>query len=292
MIAITGASGNLGKAVLSFLLQKTQAANIVAVVRDPQKLTDFAGTGIQIRKADYNDPESLDTAFRGVEQLLQVSSANYGEQAIREEQNVVAAAVRQGVGHIVYTSTLNPSESPVFWGGQTCVRTEKTIREAGMRYSVFRNSMYMETIPLFIGSAMEDGQIYFSAGNGAISFVSRIDIAEGISNVLLQPEAGNRVYEVTGEKAFTFADVAALLEKNKKISCAYTDVPQEILKEELINAGLPEEEAVFYLNMGDSIKAGEFALVSPQLEKLLGKKRLTAEAYLAQILRNSEVNAG
>ncbi|MCE7060837.1 SDR family oxidoreductase [Dyadobacter sp. CY343] len=292
MIAITGANGNLGKAVLSFLLQKTQAANIVAVVREPQKMAQFAGLGIQIRKADYNDPASLETAFQGIKRLLQVSSASYGEQAVTEEQNVVAAAVRQGVAHIVYTSTLSPSENPIFWGGQTCRQTEQSIRESGMRYSIFRNSMYMETIPLFIGSAMENGQIYYSAGNGAVSFVSRIDIAVAISHILAEPEEGNQVYEITGEKAFTFADVANVLQKIKGIECSYTDVPGEILKSELLNAGLPEEEAVFYLNMGDSIKAGEFALTDPKLEKLLGRKRLTTEEYLTQLLRNSEANAG
>jgi NAD(P)H dehydrogenase (quinone) len=187
---------------------------------------------------------------------------------------------------------LSPSENPIFWGGQTCRQTEQSIRESGMRYSIFRNSMYMETIPLFIGSAMENGQIYYSAGNGAVSFVSRIDIAEAISKILAQPEEGNQIYEITGEKAFTFADVAGLLQNIKGIVCSYTDVPGEIFKSELLNAGLLEEEAVFYLNMGDSIKAGEFALTDPKLEKLLGRERLTTEEYLTQLLRNSEANAG
>ena len=82
MIAITGASGHLGKATIQFLVKKINPANIIAIVRDPSKIQDIPG--IQVRVADYDDPTSLRAALTGVEKLLQISSASYGDHATQQ----------------------------------------------------------------------------------------------------------------------------------------------------------------------------------------------------------------
>jgi NAD(P)H dehydrogenase (quinone) len=102
MITITGANGNLGKATLSSLLQKTDPTRWVALVRDPQKLADLASSGIQIGNASYNDPGSLYEAFENTEQALQISLSGSGTDAVREEGNVVHAAAARNVKHMVY----------------------------------------------------------------------------------------------------------------------------------------------------------------------------------------------
>ncbi|WP_353719316.1 NAD(P)H-binding protein [Dyadobacter sp. 676] len=153
MIAITGANGNLGKATLSFLVKRTIPSNIVAIVRDAGKLGEYAGSGIHIRTADYEDQESLEKALTGVERLLQVSSSATGVRAMAQETRVVQAAVHCGVKEIAYTSTLFPSGFAHFHAAHVCQNTEELIRRSGMQYVFFRNSMYHETVPLFIGEA-------------------------------------------------------------------------------------------------------------------------------------------
>lgn len=284
MIAITGANGNLGKTTLAFLLQKMNASNIVAIVRNAEKLKDYANSGIQIRIADYGNPQSLQDAFKGVDKLLQVSSASYGKQADLEENNVVLAANDQGVRHIVYTSILQPGKDAHFVAGRTCMNTEQAIQATGMHYTILRNSMYAETIPLFIGDAIKNGQIHFPGGEGSISFACRTDIAEALSNVLSSGEHENKVYRITGDKAYRFNDIADLLRSFKGIEARYIDIAKDDYRRALLHSGMPEEEVSVYLSMADSIKANEFALVDDSLEHLLNRKRVTVEQYLKGIV--------
>ena len=281
MIAITGANGNLGKATLSFLLKKTKPENIVAVVRDAGKLSEYAGSGMHIRVADYEDQESMEQALTGVRRLLQISASATGWRAMAQETRVVHAAVKCGVREIVYTSTLFPQESAHFHAAHICRNTEALIRQSGMRYVFFRNSMYHETIPLFIGEAMGDGRIFYPSGSGRVSFVSRRDIAEALSHVLTGPAFNNATHDITGSEAFSFADIALEL---KDIAgyrdAAHTDISPEDYRKGLLGFGLDEEEAGFYASMADSIRAGEFEKTHHSLEGFLGRKALGVQEYL------------
>jgi NAD(P)H dehydrogenase (quinone) len=284
MIAITGANGNLGKTTISFLLKKMNASNIVAIVRNAEKMKDYADSGMHIRIADYQDPKSLQAALKGVDKLLQISSSSYGKQADIEENNVVQAAKEQGVRYIVYTSILHPGTDVHFIAGHTCMNTEQAIKAAGMHYTIFRNSMYSETIPLYIGAAIENGQIHYPGGEGKISFVSRADIAEALSNVLSSGEHENKVYKITGDKAYGFSDIADLLHSFKGMEARYIDIPKDVYRQDLLQYGMTEEEVPVYLSIADSIQANEFAYVDDSLERLLKRKRVTVEEYVKSIV--------
>lgn len=281
MIAITGANGNLGKATLSFLMKKTLPENIVAIVRDADKLAEYAGSGIAIRIADYEDQESLEKALTGVHRLLQISASVTGVRAMAQETRVVHAAAKCGVKELVYTSTLFPHESAHFQAAHICRNTEELIRQSGMRYVFFRNSMYHETIPLFIGEAMGDGRIFYPSGIGRVSFASRKDIAEALSNVLTGPAFCNAGYDITGSETFSFADIALSL---KHIAgyheAAHTDISPEDYRKGLLGFGLGEAEAGFYASMADSIRAGEFEKTHHSLEGFLGRKPVGVQEYL------------
>lgn len=283
MIAITGATGNLGKTTISFLLKRTAPANIVAVVRDAAKAQDLADAGVQVRVADYNDPASLRKAFENADKVLQISTASYGEPAMREESNVVQAAKDQGVKHIVYTSTLKPGDDVHFLAARTCNNTERAIKASGMDYTIFRNSMYFETIPLFIGSAMEDGQVYYPGGTGKVSFVFRPDIAEALANVLTSEGHGNNVYNITGSEACSFGDIADLLRTEKSMDAAYFDIPADAYRAELVKFEMPVSEIDFYMSMAHSIKAEEFSQTDDMLERLLQRPRLSIREFIRGI---------
>ncbi|TCC91038.1 SDR family oxidoreductase [Pedobacter hiemivivus] len=283
MIAITGASGHLGKATINHLLKKIKSENIVAIVRDPLKLAAYKDTGIKIRTADYNDLESLITALAGVNTLLHISTTSMGLVGVLQENNVVRAADWEGVKHIVYTSGLGPKADSYFLAVQQCLRTEEAIINSKISYTFFRNSLYMETIPQFIGNALQDGHIYFPAGAGKVSFVSREDIAEALSVVLTETQHQNKVYEVTGSKAFSFQDIASLLSLEKKFSINYMDIPAEFLEAELIKTEMPEDEIGWFLSLAKSIKANEFAPVEDCLEVLLKRKPLALKEYLTKL---------
>lgn len=280
MIAITGANGHLGKATIKCLLQKMDGKNIIAMVRDPSKLKEFLKDGIDIRTADYEDPESLNEALKGVGTLLQISTTSMGERGIQQELNVVDAAKKQGVQHLVYTSGLKPREEAHFFAVQQCLKTENAILSSGICYTILRNGLYLETIPLFIGNALEDGNIYLSAGEGKVSFVGRDDIAEALSIVLTETVHKNKIYEITGAEAFNFEELARLLSKQTGRQIGYVDIPDEALKDELLKAGVPDEEAEWFLSLTQSIRHHEFADIEPALESLIRRKPVSVSDYL------------
>lgn len=274
MIAITGANGNLGKATIRFLLKKITPGSIIAVVRDPASMREF---DVEVRKADYENPDSLNAAFKGAEKLLQISATSMGQEGIRQETNVVRAAMQQEVKHIVYTGSIKPSAQANFYATHQALATERAILSSAITYTFLRNSLYMEIIPLFMGNALEKGHWEYPAGNGKVSFVSRLDIAEALANVLTEKGHENKVYEISGSRAYTFADTARLL------NISYADVPNAYLEKGLAAAHLPEELISCMVSMVDGIKANEFSGVEKDLEFLLRRQPLSFENYLSNL---------
>src|SRR5689334_6668709 len=112
MIVVTGASGALGQLVVEGLLEKVPAAQIVAAVRDPAKVAHLAARGVQVRRADYTDSASLDSAFAGADRVLLVSGNEVGKRTA-QHLAVVEAAKRAGLKLLAYTSILRADSSPL-----------------------------------------------------------------------------------------------------------------------------------------------------------------------------------
>lgn len=280
MIAITGANGNLGKATISFLLQKVAPSNIIAIVRNPETINDFKEQGVIIRQADYNDYGRLQQAFKNVEKVLQISTIGVDiETAKQQEKNVVNAMAENNVKHIVYTSMVQARPDTIFQGTETQYHTEELIKKTTIPYTFFRNSMYMEAIPELIGNALQTNEIRYPSGSGKVSFVSRTDIAEAIANVLTENTHQNQTYEITGNRAYTFEELARLLNsKMKHIDVAYTT-----FRKELVSYQMPIEVVDMLVSMAKGIKAGEFSYTSDTLEKLLGRRTLNLKEYVRSL---------
>ena len=103
-LLVTGASGHLGRLVVEALIARgTPAAEVVATARRPEAVSDLAERGVQVRRADYTDPASLDAALDGVDRLLLVSGSEVGQRTA-QHANVIEAAKRAGVSFVAYTS--------------------------------------------------------------------------------------------------------------------------------------------------------------------------------------------
>ncbi len=284
MIAITGANGNLGKATIQFLLQKVAPTNIVAIVRNPETVNDFKDQGIIIRQADYYDYNTLKQAFKGVEKTLQISTVGVDmETAKQQEKNVVNAMAENNVKHIVYTSMVQARPNTIFQGTETQYHTEELIKKTKIPYTFFRNSMYMEAIPELIGNALQTNEIRYPSESGKVSFVSRTDIAEAITNVLTESTHNNQTYEITGNTAYSFAELAKAISTEKNININHTDVSDMDFREELISYQMPVEVVDLLVSMANGIKAGEFSLIENTLEKLLGRKSLNLNEYVKNL---------
>ncbi|AZA48993.1 SDR family oxidoreductase [Chryseobacterium carnipullorum] len=280
MIAITGANGHLGKATIQFLLQKVAPTDIVAIIRNPETVNEFKEKGVTTKQADYNDFNTLKEVFKGIETVLQISTIGVDiETAKQQEKNVVNAIVENNVKHIVYTSIVQARPNTIFQGTETQYHTEELIKETKIPYTFFRNSMYMEAIPELIGNVFQTNEIRYPSGSGKVSFVSRTDIAEAIANVLTENTHQNQTYEITGNKAYTFGELAKLLSAEMK----HIDIADTTFREELIGYQMPVDVVDLLVSMANGIKVGEFSYTSDTLEKLLGRKPLDLNKYVKSL---------
>ncbi|GAB4015586.1 SDR family oxidoreductase [Spirosoma migulaei] len=281
MIAITGASGHLGKATLEFLLTKTSPESIVAIVRDPQKIAEFADKGVTVRQGDYTDKASFVTSLAGVDTLLLISSAVLGDERVNQHSNVINAAKEVGVKHIFYTSAPNPSPTALFAPAIDHFRTENLILESGLTYTFFRNNLYLDILPMVIGDAAQSGKLYYPAGDGKVNFVLRTDIAEGLANALTSEGHANKVYDIGTPSASSFSDIAASLSSADK-TVDYIDIPGSAYEAELVKH-LPPVVAKIYAGMAEGIKQNEFNVPSSTLKDLLGREPISLDTYLKSL---------
>ena len=281
-IAVTGASGNLGRTTLQYLTKKqVPPANIVLVVRDPAKVQDLASQGFQVRQGDYTDGVSLLKSFRGIDRLLFISTSALGEERMRHHRNVVDAARAASVKHVMYTSVVKPAATALFAATPGHFQTEKLIRESGIAYSFFRNNLYMDLIPLLYGGAVESGTLMSCAGEGRIGFVARADIAEALAAALVRDRLRSEYSITTNRSGYSLAEVAAALGKAHGKTVNYVSVSADEFGRTLQGFGLPPDMVGFSVALGEAMRAGEFDEVSSDLAELLGRAPTDLNRFLS-----------
>lgn len=233
-IAVTGATGHLGRLVIDALRQRAPDTPLVALARQPEKV---AIPGISARLADYNRPETLAAALQGVYTLMLISSSEVGQRAA-QHANVIAAARAAGVRRIVYTSLLHADRSPLSLAVEHR-QTEADLRASGIPHTLLRNGWYTENYTGAIASALQHGAFIGSAQNGRIASAARADYAAAAAVVLTTPGHDGRVYELAGDTAYTLADLAAEISRQTGRALPYRDLPRADYAATLVGAGLP-----------------------------------------------------
>lgn len=269
MIALTGATGQLGRLVIEQLLKKIPAAQLVALVRNPAKAADLAARGVTVRAADYEDAASLEKALAGVDRLLLISSSEIGRR-VPQHRNVIEAAKRAGVRWLVYTSLLRADTTPLNLGPEH-TETEALLKASGLPYAVLRNGWYHENYTVSVPAAVAHGAFAGSAGNGRISSAARADYAEAAAVVLTRPVASGTVYELAGDTAYTLADLAAEISRQTGKTIPYADLPESAYRDILLKAGLPEGLAAGLARWDVDALNGALFDDGRQLSRLIGR---------------------
>jgi len=268
MIVVTGASGALGQLVVEGLLEKVPAAQIVAAVRDPAKVAHLAARGVQVRRADYTDSVSLDSAFAGADRVLLVSGNEVGKRTA-QHLAVVEAAKRAGVKLLAYTSILRADSSPLRLAEEH-VATEAAIRDSGLAYSFLRNGWYFENFNGRIAGAAQRGEMVGSAGEGRISAAARADYAAAAVAVLTA-EAPQQVYELAGSTSFTLAELTAEAARQSGKAAVYRDLPQAEFANVLAGVGVPAPWPELLADSDAGSARGALFDDGKALEKLIGR---------------------
>jgi NAD(P)H dehydrogenase (quinone) len=273
MIVVTGASGQLGRLVIKELLKKLPANEIVAAVRTPEKVTDLAALGVQVRLADYAQPATLDAAFKGAAQLLLISSSEVG-QRLPQHRNAIDAAKRAGVGLVAYTSVLRADTSPLGLAAEHN-ETEALLRASGLPHVVLRNGWYTENYLASVPTALQHGVYIGSAGEGKIASAARADYAAAAAAVLTGAGQAGKVYELAGDEAYTLTELAAEIARQSGKAVVYQNLPEADFKEALLGAGLPEHVAGLLSDSDAGVSKGGLFDDGHQLSRLIGRPTTT-----------------
>lgn len=282
-LLITGATGKLGSKVVESLVKKVPASKLAVSVRNPDKAEGFRKRGIEVRHGDFDQPETLISAFTGVERLLIISTDGDNDTRIRQHTNAVTAAAQAGVSFIVYTSITNAMEStnslaPVHRA------TEKAILDTGIPYCFLRNNWYLENEIPSIHGAMAGEAWVTSAGEGKVGWALQQDYAEAAAAVLSGSGHENKVYELSG-KLLTQSEFVAILGTVLGRQVPLRQVDDEAYVEAMKEAGVPDFLLPFLVGIQKDIRKGTLQVVSNDLKKLLGRPPTPINEGLQKIVR-------
>ncbi len=269
MIAITGATGQLGQLVIAALLKSVPASQIVAVVRNPAKADALAQQGVVVRQGDYGDEAALTRALDGVEKLLLISSSEVGQRAV-QHRNVINAAKAAGVGFIAYTSVLHADTSPLGLAAEH-IETENMLAASGIPYALLRNGWYSENYLASAPPALEHGVFLGAAGDGKIASATREDYAAAAAKVISEEGHAGKVYELAGDTAWTLSELAAELSKQSGKNVVYQNLSEADYASALRGVGLPDAFANLLADSDTGASKGGLFDDSHTLSKLIGR---------------------
>lgn len=286
MILITGATGNLGKATINSLLNKGIAASdIAALVRNESKVVELKAKGVQVRLGDYQDFESLKSAFQDVDKLLLVSSSSDIGHRFEQHKNAIDAAKATGVNHIIYTSfDMNDlRQSTMVEDVQYHADTADYLKQIAVPYTLMNNTLYADLIPIFVGKNILDEGISIPAGDGKTPFLPITEMAEALAIVLTTPGHQMKEYVIAAETAFSFAEIADLLSDITGQTIAYHQPEVSSYTARLIQAGISKDDAAYIARFGRAIAYNEFDTSKSDVKQLLGRSPVRLDDFLRNI---------
>lgn len=283
MIAVTGATGHLGRLVIQELLRSVPAAHIVAAVRTPAKAQDLAALGVQVRQADYAQPATLQAALAGVDKLLLISSSEVGQRA-PQHRAVITAAKAAGVKLIAYTSLLHADTSTLGLAAEH-KDTEAALAASGVPFVLLRNGWYTENYETVVPTAVQYGAVMGSAKEGRIAAASRADFAAAAAAVLVRDGQAGKVYELAGDTAFTLTELAAEIAKQSGKPVAYVDMPQADYAAALVKVGVPEGFAALLADSDAAAANGGLFDDGKRLSQLIGRSTTPIANVIAAALK-------
>ena len=281
-LLVTGANGNLGRLVLDHLLDtlKVEPGRIIATTRDPAKLADIAARGVAVRAADFARPETLPAAFAGADRLLLISTGTFGNR-VTEHKAAIDAAIAAGVQHVLYTSIPNPVE-PELGIVHDHAKTEDVLAASALKgWTALRNNWYFENLNHTIPGLLASGKWFTANGDGRIAYVARGDLAHAAAAALANGGDGKRALTLGGSKAYTTAELAALIGGVFGKTIEVVPVTAEQVEQGMVGHGVPAPVAAVLASAEVNIARGRLGEVTGDVESLIGGKPQSFEEWLA-----------
>lgn len=285
-ILITGATGNLGGLVIEALLEKIEANQIAGLVRETSKAADLKAKGIDIREGNYDDESSLEKAFQRIEKIYFISGSDLDKRVV-QHKNIVAAAEKAGVKHVIYTSFGRKNESknsPIYPVAKGHLAAENALKNAHLDVTILKHNLYMEVIPMFAGdNLLESKTLFLPAEDGKTGFMARKDMANLAAEILTAKGHENKTYEVSGNKAYSFSEIATLISEVSDTEINYVSPNANEFTETLKSYGVPQPAIDMTLMFAKGIAQGEFNETASIYKDLTGNELTSLKEFLKEL---------
>ncbi|WP_214835688.1 SDR family oxidoreductase [Exiguobacterium sp. s36] len=266
---VTGATGKLGSKIVDVLLKSVPASELAVSVRNPEKAEALKAKGVDVRHGDFDQPETLDEAFKGVERLLIISADGDNDTRIRQHANAVEAAERAGVSFIAYTSLADATESQNLMAPPH-VETEGAIERTGIPHAFLRNNWYLENELGSIQGVLAGAPWVTAARDGKVGWALQEDYAEAIANVLMADDFEQDIFELSGP-LHTQAELVEALSEVLGREVTLQEVSTDAYAGVMRGAGVPEGAIPIVVGIQDSIRNGSLEVESNDFELVLGR---------------------
>lgn len=276
-IGISGASGKLGAATVAALKLHAPDAQLVGISRSPDKVSAL---GIEARFGDFDQPDSLTTAFAGLERLLIIPSGDM-RPGVRATQghDAIQRAVDAGVGHVVFTSALGTraAEIPHLW--QSYFVPEQTLMRLAKKWTILRMAYYAEAFIDEVRMSLPGG-VHAATSNTPVNFVARDDVAAAAAGILVGEGHHGAIYQATGPAALDGVARAALVAQVTGKRFAFAAISDAQYREGLAAAGLSPFLVDAVLGIQDMWSVGGFDVTTGDVERLAGRPPQSLEDAL------------
>jgi len=287
MIIVTGANGQLGRAVVEQLLQRVPADQIGVSVRDTQKAKELEERGVRVRQGEFNDAESLAHTFEGASQVLIVSSNSRGEEAVHQHRTAIDMAKKAGASRILYTSHMGSSPTSHFPPMVDHAATEEALKASGVTFTSLRNGFYASSILWLLSDALKTGELVAPV-DGPVAWTSHADLAEVTAIALSEHSLDGVTPNLTASEAMDLNDIVVVASEVVGRSIGRVIVPDDEYRARLLSHGLPEGMVDMSLGMFLASRQGAFARTDPTLARLIDRPPITVR----DILRTSISSIG
>jgi NAD(P)H dehydrogenase (quinone) len=271
-VIVTGAAGHLGRLVAEQLRKRLAPEDLVLVTRRPEALREFRDRGADVRYGDFDHPDSLRDAFAGGRRMLLISTDAVGRR-IGQHRAAIDAAAMAGVGHVVFTSIVNPvAGNPTGANAWEPGKTEVMLHRSGLAWTVLRFGSFAELVLPPAATAVQNGRLITNNGNGRIVPVSREDCAEAAAVTLTTDGHTGKTYAITGPESLSPSDLAELYADLSGKPVSVLQLTDTMLTRVLVGIGTPMPIARGITAYGRAVRRGYFDVVDPAFERLTGRR--------------------
>lgn len=280
MILILNAGGNIGKELVREL--KSRGAEFTAAYRAPEDVAAAQAAGITAVAADFGRPETLETALAGIQKVFFVSPPI--PQLEEFEGNIVAAARKAEVGHVVKMSVWGAEEEATIFG-RPHRAVEKRILAAGLPYTFLRPTGFMQNMLGNAPTIKGQGAFYSPVGDARVAEIDFRDIAKVAAVVLTQEGHLGKSYDLSGSAAMTMPDRARILSELLGKTISYASPPDADWKATMLSYGLPEWQVDGIIDLAHYYKAGKSERVSSAVQEITGDLPITYRQFVQDYIQ-------